>query len=78
MHCLSDGSIKLVNMEIEELTKRELDGATIMAYLEDKDVDTTSEDIIIFEKRKILVRAIVDYIAGMTDGYALEEYEKLK
>lgn len=75
---LSDGSIKLVNMEIEELTKRELNGATIMAYLEDQDVDTTSEDIIIFEKRKILVRAIVDYIAGMTDGYALEEYEKLK
>ena len=75
---LSDGSIKLVNMEIDELTKRELDGDAIMAYLEGKDVDTTSEDVIIFEKRKILVRAIVDYIAGMTDGYALAEYEKLK
>ncbi|MFR2925742.1 MAG: hypothetical protein ACLTKH_06335 [Eubacterium sp.] len=25
-----------------------------------------------------MVRAITDYIAGMTDGYALEEYEKLR
>ena len=33
---------------------------------------------ILFEKRRILVRAITDYIAGMTDGYALEEYEKLR
>lgn len=36
------------------------------------------KDIVIFEKRRILVRAITDYIAGMTDGYALEEYEKLR
>lgn len=36
------------------------------------------KDIIIFEKRKILIRAIIDYIAGMTDGYALDEFEKLK
>ena len=31
-----------------------------------------------FEKRKILIRNIVDFIAGMTDGYALQEYEKIR
>ena len=38
----------------------------------------TQKDVVIFEKRRILVRAITDYIAGMTDGYALEEYQKLR
>lgn len=30
------------------------------------------------EKRKILVRAICDFISGMTDTYALNEYRKLE
>lgn len=30
-----------------------------------------------FEKQKILVRAIVDYIAGMTDSYAVNEYNRI-
>lgn len=30
-----------------------------------------------FEKQKILVRAIVDYIAGMTDNYAVNEYNRI-
>ncbi|WP_342757203.1 hypothetical protein [Kineothrix sedimenti] len=29
-----------------------------------------------FEKWKILICAVTDYIAGITDGYALEESEK--
>lgn len=28
-------------------------------------------------KRRILVRAICDYIAGMTDSYAISEYGKI-
>jgi dGTPase len=34
------------------------------------------KNIIIFEKRKILIRAITDYMDGITDGYALEEFRK--
>ena len=29
------------------------------------------------EKRKILYRAICDFISGMTDSYATDEYRKL-
>ena len=50
----------------------------ISKYLEDKTNERCEDEIIIYEKRKILVRAITDYIAGMTDGYALEEYERLR
>lgn len=79
---LSDASIELVNKEIEEITSKELDKDIILGYLDirkDTLTDTRVEkDIVIFEKRRILIRAITDYIAGMTDGYALEEYEKLK
>lgn len=78
---LSDASIELVNKEIEEITSEKLDEERILAYLDDREhtiSDTCGErDIVIFEKRRILIRAITDYIAGMTDGYALEEYKKL-
>ena len=47
-------------------------------YLKEGKGNQTKECIVIFEKRKILIRCIVDYIAGMTDGYAIEEYERLK
>lgn len=75
---LSDGSIKLVNEEIEEITLRKLDDRLIFDYLKDKTQYANQKDIIIFEKRRILVRAITDFIAGMTDGYAIQEFEKLK
>lgn len=76
---LSDGSIKLVNKEIEEITSKTLDDNLILEYLEKDDHSLDShEDVVMFEKRRILVRVITDYIAGMTDGYALEEYEKLR
>lgn len=75
---LSDGSIKLVNKEIEEITSKTLDEMLILEHLKNDDSSYTEKDIVIFEKRRILVRAITDYIAGMTDGYALEEYEKLR
>lgn len=35
------------------------------------------EDYEYYEKRKVLIRNIVDFIAGMTDSYAMEEYRKL-
>lgn len=74
---LSDGSIRLVNEEIKEITTKKIEEETILDYLNGKETDEGKKDIVIFEKRRILIRAIVDYIAGMTDGYALEEYKKL-
>lgn len=79
---LNDGSIELVNDEIELLTKKKLNSGEnqpiMECYLKEGKGDQTKECIVIFEKRKILIRCIVDYIAGMTDGYAIEEYERLK
>lgn len=75
---LSDGSIELVNKEIEEITSKPLNEKLVLEYLKDGDNSCAEKDIVILEKRRILVRAITDYIAGMTDGYALEEYEKLR
>lgn len=75
---LSDGKIKLVNEEIKEMTLNPLVEDLILEYLDNVDYSRSEKDIIIFEKRRILIRAITDYIAGMTDGYALEENEKLK
>ena len=75
---MNDGSIKLVNEEIYDITQKSLDKDIISKYLEDKTNERCEDEIIIYEKRKILVRAITDYIAGMTDGYALEEYERLR
>lgn len=37
----------------------------------------TPEENEYWEKRKVLVRTIVDYISGMTDNYAMNEYEKI-
>lgn len=75
---LADGSIKLVNEEIKDITVEMIDANIVMQYLQHGDIDCCDRNIVIFEKRKILVRAIVDFIAGMTDGYALDEYNKLK
>lgn len=75
---LNDGSIEIVNAEIKELTTEPVDESIIEEYLKDVDNSRKEKDIIIFEKRKILIRCITDYIAGMTDGYALEEFDKLK
>lgn len=75
---LNDGSIDLVNKEIEEITSEEKNSELILEYLENPDNSREEPEIVIFEKKRILIRAITDYIAGMTDGYALEEYEKLR
>lgn len=78
---LNDGKIKMVNDEIDQITKREFnteEEKVILKYLKDKSIHGNDDLIIIFEKRKILIRCIVDYISGMTDGYAIEEFNKLR
>lgn len=74
---LNDGSISLVNKEIEKMTRKAIE------KWPSKNPDQKSswedpKDYIVYVKRKILVRNIVDFIAGMTDGYALEEFARLK
>lgn len=74
---LNDGSISLVNAEIEEITRKAIEKCPA----ENLDQISSWEDprdYIVYVKRKILVRNIVDFIAGMTDGYALEEFARLK
>lgn len=74
---LNDGSISLVNKEIEEMTQKAIEKWPS----ENQDQKSSWEDpkdYIVYVKRKILVRNIVDFIAGMTDGYALEEFARLK
>lgn len=66
--CLNDCSVSLANAEIEEMALKPLELPN----------DTQAQKTIRLEKRKILIRNIVDFIAGMTDGYALQEYEKIK
>lgn len=45
--------------------------------LNDGSIELVNDEIYYyFEKWKILICAVTDYIAGITDGYALEESEK--
>lgn len=62
---LLNGNIDIVRQEIKKIT------TTLITDLAD------DEQKVLFEKRKILIRNIVDYIAGMTDSYAMKEYHKI-
>lgn len=62
---LLNGNIDIVRQEIKKIT------TTPITDLAD------DEQKVLFEKRKILIRNIVDYIAGMTDSYAMKEYHKI-
>ena len=66
--------------EIEEMSLKSFTNANELGnYIQNGKIqESNARDAIIFEKRKILIHNIVDFIAGMTDGYALEEYEKLR
>lgn len=46
-------------------------------HLFEKGIDKTSQSYEYAFKKKLLVRLIVDHIAGMTDTYATTEYEKI-
>lgn len=74
--CLNDCSIAIVDKEIEDMTRIEIGATDIIEDLE-RDAVVPS-GAIRYEKRKILLRNIVDFIAGMTDGYALQEYARIK
>ena len=60
-----------------KLVKEEFQKIISYPYPE-KEEDFTEQDREYYQKRKILIRHIVDFIAGMTDSYAINEYERLR
>lgn len=66
--------LKNSNLDVAQNEIFEINEKTIMFNC----VDENDIEYIRFEKRKIFVRNIVDYIAGMTDSYALCEYHRIK
>lgn len=60
-----EGDRDEVRKEIEKIINTDLSGMELQKQEEYK------------QKRKILVRAITDYIAGMTDSYAINEYNAI-
>ncbi len=76
--CLNDCGIELANEEIEDMTQTEIPEEDILKQMEQNEEASASTGVIRYEKRRILIRNIVDCIAGMTDGYALQEYERMK
>lgn len=75
---LNDCSVKIANKEIANISSAPFDDIDALAEYKRSGTTASPEDIVRFEKRRILIRNIVDFIAGMTDGYALEEFSKLK
>lgn len=71
----SDNVIDFV-MGDPKLVKGELQKITTYEYPEEVDL-WDDEDREYYQKRKILIRHIVDFIAGMTDSYAINEYQRL-
>jgi len=69
-----NGDFKLVKYELEKITKLEIKRTVNIDDNEDCEIRTYIE---YWEKRKILVRAIADYISGMTDNYAISEYNSI-
>lgn len=75
---LNDGSISIVNKEIKMMCEESFpENIMIWSDFEKREEKWDTKYYIMFEKRRILIRNIVDFIAGMTDGYALEEYKRL-
>lgn len=61
-----EGDRDEVNKEIERIVDRDL-----------SQIDNLEEKEEYLYKKKVLVRAIADYISGMTDSYAVNEYNSL-
>lgn len=61
-----EGDRDEVNKEIESIVDRDL-----------SQIDNPEEKKEYLYKKKVLVRAIADYISGMTDSYAVNEYNSL-
>ena len=75
---LNDCSVKIANEEIANISSAPFDDIDALKEYRRSKTVTSPENVIRFEKRRILIRNIVDFIAGMTDGYAMEEFAKLK
>lgn len=63
-----NGNLDVIRYEIDRVTNSVVPNTKM----------SPDDNYEILEKRKILVRNIVDYIAGMTDSYAINEYERIK
>ena len=61
------GNHEIIHEELSLITKQDLN-----------DLKSVEESREYKEKRKILVRSICDYISGMTDTYATNEYNKIE
>ena len=59
-----------------DLVKEEFSKIIAYSYPENME-EWSDEDKEYYQKRKILIRNIVDFIAGMTDSYAMNEYNRL-
>ncbi len=66
----SDGNTQIIQLEIDDFNSNEI--------IFDTSGKLNEENYLIYEKRKIFIRNIVDFIAGMTDSYALSEYKRIK
>lgn len=84
---LNDGAMKIVNAEIDDMCRKaicdnedekETKEASWLEIYNNRYERMSQEDYVMFDKRKILIRNIVDYIAGMTDGYAISEYNRIE
>jgi dGTPase len=69
----NNGDFNLVKKELNLIAKRKIPESDTALKIE----DWSYQDIEYWEKRKILVRNISDYISGMTDSYALNEYNSI-
>lgn len=63
-----EGKPELIKTEWSKITATKISANSEKQKAEDQDL---------LRKRKILVRAICDFISGMTDNYALNEYHKM-
>lgn len=73
---VSDNVIDFVKAD-PNLVKKEFEDIRGYEYPDNKD-DWSEKDEEYYRKRKILIRNIVDFIAGMTDSYAINEYNDLR
>lgn len=73
---ISDNVIDFVKAD-PALVRKEFDDIRNYEYPDDRD-SWSAKDKEYYQKRRILIRNIVDFIAGMTDSYAVNEYNELK
>ncbi|MDE5597705.1 MAG: dNTP triphosphohydrolase [Lachnospiraceae bacterium] len=73
---VSDNVIDFVKAD-PILVKKELEDIRDYKYPDNRK-NWTDKDEEYYHKRKILIRNIVDFIAGMTDSYAINEYNDLR